>query len=140
MDFRRRFPTETQRKPSRFFSSLCLCDSVVEKGYPDHSPYGTQIFFTWVACCRNHRPSPCFTSNQSMARPSLVKTCFKFPVENDLAAKALASSVKHQRASTSSCSARTLSSCAEYPVTMLTTPPGRSLVSQSWYKSPVMSG
>src|SRR6185369_7161148 len=46
-----------------------------------HSPYGTQIFFTWVARCRNQRPSPCCTSNQSMARPSLVNTCLRFPTE-----------------------------------------------------------
>src|ERR1700690_4099381 len=71
-----------------------LCDSVVEKVI--YSPYGTQMFFTCVACCRNHRPSLCFTSNQSIARPSLVNTCFKFPVEKDFAAAALLSSPKHQ--------------------------------------------
>src|SRR2546423_1374152 len=26
---------------------------------PIYSPYGTRIFFTCVACWRNHRPSPC---------------------------------------------------------------------------------
>ncbi len=46
-----------------------------------HSPYGIQIFFTWVACWRNQRPSPCFPSNQSMERPSLVNTCLRFPIE-----------------------------------------------------------
>src|SRR5882724_1165831 len=76
-----------------------------------HSPYGTQIFFTWVACCRNQRPSPCFTSNQSMERPSLVNTCLRFPIEYVLAATVLALSVKHQTASTSSCSAKVFNSC-----------------------------
>ncbi len=50
-------------------------------GFGAHSPYGTQIFLTCVACCRNQRPSPCFTSNQSIERPSLVNTCFRFPIE-----------------------------------------------------------
>src|SRR5438477_582554 len=36
------------------------------------------MFFTCTACSRNQRPSPCFRSNQSMARPSLVKTCLRF--------------------------------------------------------------
>ena len=34
------------------------------------------------------RPSPCLASNQSMARPTSVNTCFRFPTENDLAAAA----------------------------------------------------
>src|SRR5215831_12087095 len=76
-----------------------------------YSPYGTQMFLTCVACCRNQRPSACFTSNQSMARPSLVKTCFKLPMESDFAAAALASSPKHQMPSMSSCSASILRSC-----------------------------
>src|SRR5438445_361445 len=42
-----------------------------------------------MACSRNQRPSPCFTSNQSMARPSLVKTCLRFPTEKDFASAAL---------------------------------------------------
>jgi hypothetical protein len=90
------------------------------------------MFFTWVACCRNQRPSAWLESNQSTARPSLVKTCFRFPTEYDLAAAALASSVKHQTASTSSCSAIVFSSCELYPETMFTAPPGRSLVSNTW--------
>src|SRR5438477_3926714 len=80
----------------------------IEIGY---SPYGTQMFLTCVACCRNQRPSACFTSNQSMARPSFVNTCFKLPIESDFAEAALALSPKHQMPSTSSCSASTFSSC-----------------------------
>src|SRR5438067_9714222 len=46
-----------------------------------YSPYGTQMFFTCVACCRYQRPSACLGSNQSMARPSLVNTCLRLPTE-----------------------------------------------------------
>src|SRR5690349_3566443 len=70
-----------------------------------YSPYGTQMFLTWVACSRNQRPSASLGLNQSMARPSLVQTCFRLPIDIDFAAAALASSPKHQIASTSSCSA-----------------------------------
>src|SRR5581483_2590893 len=97
-----------------------------------YSPYGTQMFFTWVACWRYQRPSACLGSNQSMARPSFVNTCFRFPTEYAFAAAALASSPKHQTASTSSCSARVFSNCEVYPVTMFTAPPGKSLVSKTW--------
>src|SRR6266436_8592381 len=96
-----------------------------------YSPYGTQMFFTWTVWSRNQRPSACLVSNQSMVRPSLVNTCFRFPTENDLAAAALASSAKHQTASTSSCSASVLSSCDEYPDTKFTAPAGKSLVSNT---------
>src|ERR1700751_3802527 len=47
----------------------------------NYSPYGTQMFLTCVACWRNQRPSACLGSNQSIALPSLVKTCFKLPME-----------------------------------------------------------
>lgn len=57
-----------------------------------YSPYGTQIFFTCVACSRSQRPSPCLASNQSMTPPSFVHTCFKFPVDIAFAAATVASS------------------------------------------------
>ena len=57
-----------------------------------YSPYGTQIFFTCVACSRNQRPSPTFVSNQSIARPSFVQTCFRFPIDIAFADATVASS------------------------------------------------
>src|SRR5580658_9830057 len=77
----------------------------------DHSPYGTQIFLTCVACSRNQRPSASFGLNQSMARPSFVQTCFRLPTDIDFALAAFASSPKDQIASTLSCSASTFRSC-----------------------------
>ena len=50
------------------------------------------------------------------------------------------SSPWHQSASTSSCSASTFMSSMGRPVTTLMTPPGTSLVSKTWYKSPAISG
>ena len=76
------------------------------------------MFFTWVACSRNQRPSASFGLNQSIARPSFVQTCFRLPTDIALAAAALASSPKHQMASTSSCSASVFRSCDVYPVTI----------------------
>src|ERR1700740_1452727 len=32
---------------------------LIDRRAGNYSPYGTQIFFTWVACSRNQRPSPC---------------------------------------------------------------------------------
>ncbi len=57
-----------------------------------YSPYGTQMFFTWVECSRNQRPSACFELNQSMARPSFVHTCFRLPVDIAFAAATMPSS------------------------------------------------
>src|SRR3984957_5849264 len=124
----------TEQKQFRF--ELIVCRSFVV----DHSPYGTQIFFTWVACSRNQRPSANFGFNQSIARPSFVQTCFRLPTDMALAAAALASSPKHQTASTSSCSASVFRSCDAYPVTIFSAPPGKSLVSKSWYRSLVIRG
>src|SRR5690349_18206258 len=83
----------------------------VERSSTAYSPYGTQIFFTWVACSRNQRPSATFGSNQSIALPSLVQTCFRFPIDIAFAAATVASSPEHQMASTASCSASVFKSC-----------------------------
>src|SRR5580704_15187233 len=61
-------------------------------GSSDYSPYGTQMFFTWVACSRNQRPSASFELNQSMTRPSFVHTCFRLPVDIAFAAATMPSS------------------------------------------------
>ena len=50
------------------------------------------MFLTWVACSRNQRPSATFESNQSIVRPSLVQTCFRFPVDIAFAEVTVASS------------------------------------------------
>ena len=50
------------------------------------------MFFTWVACSRNQRPSATFGLNQSIARPSFVQTCFRFPIDIAFAAETMASS------------------------------------------------
>ncbi len=38
-------------------------------GGPSYSPYGTQMFLTWVARRRYSRPCPCSASNQSRRLP-----------------------------------------------------------------------
>src|SRR5260370_15626910 len=124
----------------RFTQRAWACALVHSCNGRAYSPYGTQMFFTWVAWCRNHRPSPCPMLNQSIARPSSLKTCFRFPTDNDVATALLASPANDQKAATSSCSAKTFSNSALRPETMLTTPPGKSLVSITYYKSPIMSG
>src|SRR5208337_1955619 len=119
---------ETERRAPSFSASSC------GKGWEaaDHSPYGTQLFFTCVACCRNHRPSACAGLNQSYAWPSLVHTCFMLPI--DAVRTNVASSLlrKHQTASMPSCSASVLANSAGFPATRFTTPSGTSLVSRSW--------
>src|SRR5580704_5262395 len=98
---------------------------------PRYSPYGTQTFFTCTACRSHHFPSLCAASNQSIARPSFVNTCFKFPIESNFAITLCASSPKLQSASTSACSASTRNNSVGRPLTKLITPPGRSLVSNT---------
>ena len=44
-----------------------------------YSPYGTQMFFTWVACSRNSSPSPCRASAQSRSRPWSTQVRFMLP-------------------------------------------------------------
>src|SRR5580693_107196 len=114
---------------------LLCCKNIVwygNLGEPtsSYSPYGTQTFFTCVACCRNQRPSACAGLNQSYAWPSLVHTCFRLPIEAARTKFASSLERKHQIASRPSCSARVLASSAGRPATRFTTPPGRSLVSK----------
>src|ERR1700722_17052106 len=96
-----------------------------------HSPYGTQTFFTCTACRNHHFPSLCPASNQSIARPSFVNTSFKSPAESAFAITLCASSPKLHSASTSACSASTRNNSVGRPLTILITPPGRSLVSNT---------
>src|SRR5260370_6294620 len=134
-------PSQLYIGPRPRFTQRAWTCALVQCGYGGgYSPYGTQMFFTCVAWCRNQRPSPCSMLNQSMARPSSLKTCFRFPTDNDFATALLASPANDQMASTSSCSAKTFSNSALRPETRLTTPPRKSLVLKTWYKSPMMSG
>ena len=93
--------------------------------HPPHAPYGTQIFLTFVECRRYSGPPPSTGSSQVRTVHS-VHVRFMFPALSFSASVASARSPKTQIASTSSCPASGVSSSFRNPVTMLTTPPGRS--------------
>ena len=96
-----------------------------------HSPYGTQMFFTWVACAGTPRPRPAAVG--PVAARAVVD-----PGPLHVAGRSRSTSAdpsalpKYQTPSTSSCSASTCASASRTPVTMLTTPPGTSEVSSTW--------
>jgi hypothetical protein len=102
-------------------------------------PYGTQMFFTCVACCRNHRPSACAGLNQSYSWPSLVHTCFMLPIDAPHKRRFLIAAEAPDGFDAVVLGQR-LGQLRGLPATRFTTPPGRSLVSSSWYTSPMMSG
>jgi hypothetical protein len=74
---------------TRFGSLGCYLTLIPPRS---HSPYGTQMFFTWWACSRYHRPSPCLSLKKSISRPSFVHTCFKFPTDSPFAVAHISSS------------------------------------------------
>jgi hypothetical protein len=74
---------------TRFYSLGCCLTLIPPRS---HSPYGTQMFFTWWACSRYHRPSPCLSLTKSISRPSFVHTCFKFPTDSAFAVAHISSS------------------------------------------------
>src|SRR5690348_5980762 len=100
------------------------------RGAAAHSPYGIQMFFTSVARRRNARPSPWRVSNQSRGR-SVAHVRFMLPAEASSTARTPAAPPKYHNPSTSRCSASTRASASFSPVTMFTTPPGRSEVSST---------
>ena len=74
---------------TRFYSLGCCLTLIPPRS---HSPYGTQMFFTWWAGSRYHRPSPCLSLKKSISRPSFVHTCFKFPTDSAFAVAHISSS------------------------------------------------
>ena len=96
-----------------------------------YSPYGIQMFLTWTASRRNSRPSASVIV-QPVARAQGT-TCASCSTPTPARSSSRPRRIpQYHIASTSSCSARTFASASRAPVTMFTTPPGRSDVSKTW--------
>ncbi len=90
------------------------------------------MFFTWVERSRNSSPSDCRGSLQSGEFPRSTQVRFMFPAASRSTSAEPSRLPKYQSPSTSSCAARTGASSSRRPVTMFTTPAGRSEVSNTW--------
>ena len=97
---------------------------VHEGGEKPHSPYGTQMFLTWVARARTSRPALVAVVAQSRATVS-HQVCFRLPAEaaSNGRRHRLRPEVPDARRPRRARPARGRASRS--PVTMLTTPPAR---------------